>query len=325
MKKRKNRNTKQSQQPQRAEPIVLKISPYVWAKMRYMRILGQTEVGGFGVANNPEKPWSITDFATVPQKCTCSSCYFDDVGVADFTEEMVDKEMQPFQFLRIWVHTHPGKDPHPSDTDEKTFNERFGRCDWAIMLILAEEGTYYCRLQFNMGSRGSIEIPIKVDWSIDFAESNKQGWKEEYDKNVKADQWDYYGNAGAYHTPHTNVAGHSVANTSSEIERVLEPEEKEYYELLTIHSARTYWLGDRICHESEADEELIYYDPVEDEFIDNDDIVYEYDEEIAWMKFVKLEAVMRELKSDKDWATDEITDLWDKEEQVMVDLPVEGL
>src|SRR5947209_14095353 len=43
------------------------------------------------------------------------------------------------QFARLFMHTHPGNSPQPSATDEETFARVFGRCDWAVMFILARD------------------------------------------------------------------------------------------------------------------------------------------------------------------------------------------
>ena len=59
--------------------------------------------------------------------------------------------LPPERFARIWVHTHPGKSPHPSITDEETFQRCFGNSDWAVMFILARGGQSYARLRLNAG------------------------------------------------------------------------------------------------------------------------------------------------------------------------------
>lgn len=174
---------------------VLVFSPLAWMKLQYLCHLGDSEVGGFGVARDPEHPLYIDDFYTVPQDAGWAHVEFEDVGVADYTEDRVAEGLKPHQFLRIWIHTHPGDSPHPSGTDEQTFSERFGDCDWAVMFILANGGDVYARLKFTSatGPMGSMLINVSVDWAAwkGQAEQLREeamkligGWKEEYDKNV---------------------------------------------------------------------------------------------------------------------------------------------
>ena len=45
----------------------------------------------------------------------------------------------------------------------------FGRCDWAVMLIVARGGQSYARLQFGVGPGGALEIPVEVDYGVEFS------------------------------------------------------------------------------------------------------------------------------------------------------------
>jgi len=151
-----------------------------------VRDIGSTEVAGFGVCGDLDRPMLITDFLMVKQSASAAFVSMDDVGVADFTEDMVDNGLQPFQFLRIWIHTHPGSSPIPSGQDEDTFNEVFGDCHWAIMFILAKEGKTYCRLRWQLehGPRGTMEIDHSVDFQYPFAASDHDAWDDEYEDTV---------------------------------------------------------------------------------------------------------------------------------------------
>jgi hypothetical protein len=164
----------------------LRFSPTAWAKLLFLRDLGQTEVGGFGITP-PDNPLFVTEFEVVRQRCSPVTVQFDDEAVADFFDQQVDHGRQPSQFARIWIHTHPANSPEPSWTDEGTFSRVFGRSDWAVMFILARGGQTYSRLRFNVGPGGSLEIPVNVDYSRPFAGSNEQGWNQEYLANVTPD------------------------------------------------------------------------------------------------------------------------------------------
>lgn len=126
----------------------------------------------------------VEDIVLVRQTCTAVTVEFDDESVADFFDEQVDRGLHPEQVGRIWIHTHPGDCPLPSGTDERTFARVFGHCEWALMFILAECGQTYARLQFNVGPKGSMEIPVEVDYRQSFTGSDHEAWEQEYLENV---------------------------------------------------------------------------------------------------------------------------------------------
>jgi hypothetical protein len=178
------------QREKRWEPPGLRFSPTAWAKLLYWRDLGDTEVGGFGIAA-ADNLLVVDDVALVRQTASIASVTFNDLAVANFFDEQVDKRRRPEQFGRIWVHTHPGHSPEPSMTDDETFCRVFGRTDWAVMFILARGGQSYARLRFNIGPGGEVDLPVTVDYSRPFARSDHAGWKEQYDACVEAEpiQW----------------------------------------------------------------------------------------------------------------------------------------
>ena len=171
-------------------PLSLRFSPTAWSKLLFMRDIGNTEIGGFGITL-PDDPLYVSDFITVKQECTSVNVEFDDQGVSDFMLDMVEAGLQPENFFRIWIHTHPNISPTPSGTDENTFKRDFGSAYWAVMAILSKYERTYCRIQINNGPiKGNIEIPIVVDFSsYEFAGSNSKAWYEEYDKNITRMKW----------------------------------------------------------------------------------------------------------------------------------------
>jgi proteasome lid subunit RPN8/RPN11 len=149
----------------------------------YMRDRGPTEVGGFAISAADDVLF-IEDIQMVRQRTTPVTVRFDDQAVADFFDRQIDAGLQPERFSRIWVHTHPGNCPIPSNTDEDTFERVFGQFEWAVMFILAEEGQSYARLRFSVGPGGAITIPVSVDYSRPFAASDFASWAREYATNV---------------------------------------------------------------------------------------------------------------------------------------------
>ena len=162
----------------------IRFTPYAWAKLIFLRDVGQTEVGGFGISNKFD-PLLIEDFVLIKQLCTSVFVEFDDSSVADFFEQQVDDGRRPDEFARVWIHTHPGNCPLPSSTDEATFERCFGTADWAVMFILSRSGATYARLGFNVGPTTSKRLGVAVDYVNEFAQADHCEWLSEYDNAVQ--------------------------------------------------------------------------------------------------------------------------------------------
>ena len=162
----------------------LRFTPYAWAKLLYLRDIGSTEVGGFGISAADDL-LLVEDIELVAQTCTAVSVEFDDDAVADFFDRQVDFGRQPEQFARIWIHTHPGASATPSGTDEETFDRCFGGVDWAIMFILAEEGNTYTRARFNVGPGTDRRLRCRTDFDFLFPAADPDAWFDEYVENVE--------------------------------------------------------------------------------------------------------------------------------------------
>ena len=162
---------------------VLRFSPTAWAKLLCLRGLDDCEVGAFGISAADDL-LCVEDVQLVQQLCDLASVAFDDESVADFFDRQVDAGRRPEQFARIWIHTHPGSCPQPSSVDEETFARAFGRSEWAVMFILAQGGKSYARLEFHVGPGGSVPLPVEVDYSREFAGSDRPTWREQYQANV---------------------------------------------------------------------------------------------------------------------------------------------
>ena len=162
----------------------LRFSPTAWAKLLFVRDLGPTEIGGFGITDLDD-PLLVLDFVMPRQSCTPVSVDFDESAIADYVDEQVDLGRSPAESLRIWIHTHPGECPHPSMTDEETFDRVFGEADWSVMFILAQGGATYGRLQCRVGPYVRQRLRPEVDYSQEFDGSDHDAWAVEYDANVE--------------------------------------------------------------------------------------------------------------------------------------------
>ena len=162
---------------------VLRFTPEAWGKLVFLRDLGETEVGGFGICGSQDL-LLVTDFATVKQTVSAVSVKFDDEAVADYFDDQIDRGLRPEQFGRLWIHTHPGSSATPSATDEECLRRVFGGCDWAVMFILGRTGQTYARLRFGAGPGGQIRIPVDVDFAAEFGGSDHAAWRDEYERNI---------------------------------------------------------------------------------------------------------------------------------------------
>ena len=188
-KKRKQIRRKRRPKEATQQCPTLRFSSYAWAKLLFLRDRGDTEVGGFGISAEDDL-LLVEDVRLIGQQTTIVSVEFDDEAVADFFDEQVDAGLPPERFFRLWLHTHPGDSAAPSSVDEETFQRVFGRCDWAVMAILAEEGQTYARLRFNTGPGGQIDIPVRIDYARPFPAADPDGWQREYKRCVHAlDAW----------------------------------------------------------------------------------------------------------------------------------------
>lgn len=164
-------------------PMILRFTPYAFAKLMYMRDHGKTEIGGYGITPS-EDPMLVTDFKLIKQVCTDIHVELDEEDSAKYVEEMDDLGLMPWMTSIIWAHTHPGNCAKPSFGDEANFTKNFSHSNYAIFYILAKGGDDYCRIQYNVGPGGSMEIPVEIDYRYSFPGSDFEKWKKEYDEKV---------------------------------------------------------------------------------------------------------------------------------------------
>jgi len=161
---------------------VLRFTPYAFAKIKYFRDAGPTEVGGYGITT--DDPLLVTDVVLIKQQCTSATIEFDKTDSVDFVERMTDKGLSPFQHSNIFWHTHPGSCPKPSLVDEANFDKNFSHPACAIFYILARGGDSYTRMRFNTPPGIDVEIQSETDYSVPFPASDHESWKKEYEEKV---------------------------------------------------------------------------------------------------------------------------------------------
>ena len=65
----------------------------------------------------------------------------------------------------------------------------FGRCDWAVMAILARGGQTFAQLHWRLGGPASIALDVEVDFTPPFEGSDAEMWEEEYLECVEPELW----------------------------------------------------------------------------------------------------------------------------------------
>jgi proteasome lid subunit RPN8/RPN11 len=166
----------------------LRFTAYAYSKLLCMRDLGPTEVAGYGITATKD-PLLVTDFVLVKQKCNPIHFELDPEDNAEHTERMMDIGVPPWACMNLLIHSHPGNSPHPSANDEENFKEAFSHPNWAIMLIIAKDGSTYCRLKMNTAPGVEKLLKVTVDWSVPFGSSNAKAWEEEYNTKVVVEEF----------------------------------------------------------------------------------------------------------------------------------------
>lgn len=180
-------------------PLARKLvfSPTAWAKLVYMRDKGHTEISGFGIAHDKDELLYVNEFRTVKQDASAAAFEFEDESLNEYLDQMVDEGFEPCQCMRIWIHTHPGDGCTPSGTDHNTFREKFGECDWALMVIVGKSGNCHAQLRFNVGPRADLLLPVERDYKSPFAGTDHDAWEDEYNANVKR-SFQHYNQGGSH-------------------------------------------------------------------------------------------------------------------------------
>jgi len=166
----------------------IRFTPYAYAKLIWMRDRGTTEVAGYGVTATSD-PLLVTDFVLIKQKCTIVTFDLDPIDGAEYMERMMDHGLMPWQYSNILIHTHPGNSPNPSEVDETNFVSAFTHPNWAMMFIIAEGGSTYCRLKMNVGPGSVSLLNCVVEYGDPFAGSDEKSWGQEYKEKVSHEKF----------------------------------------------------------------------------------------------------------------------------------------
>lgn len=140
------------------EPIVF-ITKKAYEKAMFLRDNYDNEISAFGILQCSD-PIIIEDIAIVKQECDQYSTDIDDEALADYFEDYIDKEYEPWQIMRTWIHTHPRGITSPSFVDNDTFARCFNQGDWGIMIIFVKSGEIICDIHINKPFK--MKVPAEM-------------------------------------------------------------------------------------------------------------------------------------------------------------------
>jgi hypothetical protein len=114
------------------------------------------------------------------------------------------------------------------------------------MFVLAQDGSTYVRLSFNIGPGGQILIPTEVDYSQEFGPSSHDAWDAEYATNIAATEWPSLPLLKAPKPAEASVPGCSLPyDFLSEFEK-MEPVQRQLI-LDELADRPELWSGEEVC------------------------------------------------------------------------------
>lgn len=167
----------------------LRFSLRAWAKLQYVLLKVDQEVIAFGITDGQDL-LAVRDFWLPGQYGSVASASLDEESFAEEFEKRA-QEADPVSFARIFLHTHPDMSPEPSGVDEKTFQEVFGKTNWAVLFILARNGETWCRCQGTVEVAGDRRVVrLEQEWEVDYGlrcalrPEDWQEWGAEIEKKL---------------------------------------------------------------------------------------------------------------------------------------------
>jgi len=163
-----------------------------------------------GVTPDPES-LVVTDLIVPVQFDEPAWTEFCPSSLQDILEVWEGAGWEARQFMRVWIHSHPGTSAHPSGQDEAVFRETFGLFDWAVMAIAARGGDTYAKVQSTIrGLRLEQTIPFLFDMAPPYgvpADLDQQ-LERLYSANVRPKVWPKTETAKSWSE---SLIGHRVA------------------------------------------------------------------------------------------------------------------
>lgn len=144
----------------------LTFHPAAWFLYQFLCHRATTEVGGYGVTRDLEKPLYVHDLVIPQQECSVSKTDLNIDHLSELYEELLDEGLEPWQYSSVWFHTHPEMSANPSFIDEKTFEDIITKCKspWLVMVILSKTEDFSAAIQINHPAKSRFNLGLSVDW-----------------------------------------------------------------------------------------------------------------------------------------------------------------
>lgn len=168
---------------------MLTLDPSVIRQLVYLSDKNNVEVGGFGLSNGD--PLHITSLYMPQQVVGFASVDFPEEGLNEFVTEMTAQEAHIDSYLRVWIHTHPSTDNHPSTVDvehfEKLVTDQHKMLTltreaggphietWLCMVILNNKGEPYCEIG---GFIGRLFVRAKCKCEVAYPPLTNSEWDD---------------------------------------------------------------------------------------------------------------------------------------------------
>jgi hypothetical protein len=122
----------------------------------------------YGIAPYPSDPLFIEDVWIPKQTSSRASAEADEDSMAEETHRLLGEGLEPVQFLRVHIHTHPQGVDKPSSTDLELLRETFRDASWGVICVLAKGGAASAIMCMRTpeGYWLEREIPVAVSWEL---------------------------------------------------------------------------------------------------------------------------------------------------------------
>ena len=175
--------------------LTLTLTGTAFMKLMYLMKKTTMEVSGYGISSR-NNLFHITDFRMPKQEGQAAHTELTEDGIANHFDKALAEGLEPVEFARIWVHTHPKGVNGPSGTDEATMRNTFGQCDWAIMLILTQGEHFHCELWTKklggiaLGEHLRLPMKVQIDWST-IENIDTAAWDREFTDSFTEKTYSY--------------------------------------------------------------------------------------------------------------------------------------
>lgn len=177
--------------------LKLTLAGTTFMKLMYLMKKTTMEVSGYGLSKK-DNLFYIHDFRMPKQIGQTAHTELTQDGIAEHFDQCLAEGLEPIEFGRIWVHTHPKGINGPSGTDEATMRDTFGACDWAIMLILTQGEHFHCEFWTKklggvaLGEHLRLPMKVQVDWS-NIQNIDTAAWDAEFTASFEEKKYTYTG------------------------------------------------------------------------------------------------------------------------------------